>query len=154
MRIGAPKNHFPVQSDGTRHVLFAGGIGITPLLCMCERLARTDKAFELHYCARSEDRAAFRSRLAAPDLGTKVHLHLDDGAADQKLDVARALGAYADHSHAYVCGPSGFIDWVLGAARTAGWPEHALHREYFTPPAADESQSTTDRTISDAAALS
>ncbi|MGE4238822.1 PDR/VanB family oxidoreductase [Ramlibacter sp.] len=134
VRIGAPKNHFPLQSDGQRHVLFAGGIGITPLLCMSERLARTDKAFALHYCVRSADRAAFRARLAAPDLAARVHVHRDDGDAAQKLDVARALGAYTPGAHAYVCGPGGFIAWVLDAARQAGWPEGALHREYFTPP--------------------
>ena len=30
-----------------------GGIGITPILCMAERLAHSGADFELHYCARS-----------------------------------------------------------------------------------------------------
>lgn len=40
--ISAPKNHFPLK-PAKRTYLLAGGIGITPLLCMAERLARTER---------------------------------------------------------------------------------------------------------------
>jgi vanillate O-demethylase ferredoxin subunit len=142
-RIRAPLNHFPLHGEATRTVLFAGGIGITPLLCMCERLAHAGKAFDLHYCVRSFDRAAFRDRLEGGKLGGRVLLHLDDGPDAQKLDVAKSLGSYTEGAHAYVCGPSGFIDWVLGSARQAGWPDHALHREYFTAPPQPEGEENT-----------
>ena len=39
----------------------------------------------------------------------------------------------------YVCGPTGFMDWVLGAARDAGVPEGRLHREYFAAGPIDTS---------------
>jgi vanillate O-demethylase ferredoxin subunit len=138
IRISAPRNHFPLHGDATRTVLFAGGIGITPLLCMCERLAGSGKGFDLHYCVRSLDRAAFRDRLTAGTLGGQVHIHLDDGDEAQKLDVTASLGAYTPGAHAYVCGPGGFMAWVLESARKAGWPEDALHREYFAAPATTE----------------
>jgi Flavodoxin reductases (ferredoxin-NADPH reductases) family 1 len=60
--ISAPRNHFPLV-EARRSLLFAGGIGITPILCMAEGLAQTDAQFEMHYCARSESRAAFRTRI-------------------------------------------------------------------------------------------
>jgi vanillate O-demethylase ferredoxin subunit len=33
--------------------------------------------------------------------------------------------------HVYVCGPAGFIDYILAAARQAQYPETRIHREYF-----------------------
>jgi vanillate O-demethylase ferredoxin subunit len=39
LQIGLPKNHFPLAHDAWRMLLLAGGIGITPILCMAERLA-------------------------------------------------------------------------------------------------------------------
>jgi vanillate O-demethylase ferredoxin subunit len=52
--IGAPRNHFALHADGpARHLLLAGGIGITPVLAMARQLAREGADFELHYCALS-----------------------------------------------------------------------------------------------------
>ena len=59
LTISAPKNHFPLAPQAASHLLLAGGIGITPLLCMAEHLAATGGAFELHSCTRSKARTAF-----------------------------------------------------------------------------------------------
>src|SRR5688572_24864654 len=50
LTISAPKNHFPLAHDARRSLLLAGGIGVTPILCMAERLAMTGAEFEMHYC--------------------------------------------------------------------------------------------------------
>ena len=34
LRIGLPRNHFPLASEASRSVLVGGGIGVTPLLAM------------------------------------------------------------------------------------------------------------------------
>lgn len=34
-------------------LLVAGGIGVTPLMCMAGRLQRTGASYALHYCTRS-----------------------------------------------------------------------------------------------------
>jgi hypothetical protein len=65
LTISAPKNHFALAHDATEHLLLAGGIGITPLLCMAERLAVTGADFALHYATRSRARTAFADRIAA-----------------------------------------------------------------------------------------
>jgi vanillate O-demethylase ferredoxin subunit len=70
-------------------------------------------------------------RLQASAFAQRVSCHFDDGAAGQKLDIAAVLQAAAAGTHLYVCGPAGFMDWVLAAGRAAGWPEARLHREYF-----------------------
>ena len=53
LRIGLPRNHFPLDPGASRSVLLAGGIGITPMLAMAEHLAARGSDFVLHYCARS-----------------------------------------------------------------------------------------------------
>jgi len=113
-------------------VLFAGGIGVTPILCMAERLAAIGADFEMHYGSRSASRMAFRQRIQASTFADKVHLHLDDGDEAQKLDIDTALGEADPGTHIYVCGPGGFIDFVLKAAAAKGFPDSQVHREYFT----------------------
>ena len=136
LQISTPKNHFPLAHEARRHLLLAGGIGVTPILCMAERLASTGAEFEMHYCTRSQERTAFYQRIAASSFAPRVHFHFDDGAADQKLDIAGLLGTPAAGVHLYVCGPKGLMDAVLGTARAQGWPEDQLHYEFFTGAAA------------------
>lgn len=131
LQISAPNNHFPIAHDARRHLLLAGGIGVTPILCMAERLANTGADFEMHYCTRSPERTAFHQRIAGSAFASKVHFHFDDGAPEQKLGLAALLSAPADGVHLYVCGPKGFMDAVLNTAREKGWPEAQLHYEFF-----------------------
>lgn len=132
LQISAPKNHFPLAHDARRSLLLAGGIGVTPILCMTERLAITGADFEMHYCARSRARMAFRERISASEFAHRVQFHFDDGDAQQKLDIERLLAAPQDGLHLYVCGPKGFMDAVLNAARRLGWQESRLHYEFFS----------------------
>jgi vanillate O-demethylase ferredoxin subunit len=138
LQISAPKNHFPLV-EARRTLLLAGGIGVTPILAMAEALAAKGAAFELHYSARSPERAAFKERLGAPHFAGQVHFHYDSGDAAQKLDLAGLLAAPDPGTHLYVCGPQGFIDHVLGSAKRLGWPAAQLHVEYFSAAAVDTS---------------
>lgn len=144
LHISVPRNNFPMAQDAERSLLFAGGIGITPLLCMAERLANANADFQMHYCTRSRARMAFFERITQSDIADRISLHFDTGEADQKLDIAAALAGATPRTHLYVCGPAGFMDWVLAAARARGWPESRLHKEYF---AAAPVQSDDDRSF-------
>jgi vanillate O-demethylase ferredoxin subunit len=103
---------------------------------MADTLAAKGAAFELHYCTRSEERTAFRARIAASSFAPQVHVHHDSGAAQQQLDLPALLARPAG-THLYVCGPRGFIEHVLETARAQGWPEAQLHVEYFAGAAID-----------------
>jgi vanillate O-demethylase ferredoxin subunit len=131
LHVSAPKNHFPLAHEAGHSVLIAGGIGVTPILCMAERLHITGASFEMYYCTRSPERTAFRERIAQSAFASKVRFHFDDGAEDQKLQLAGLLSPVRGGTHLYVCGPKGFMDWVLASARSAGWPEAQLHYEFF-----------------------
>jgi vanillate O-demethylase ferredoxin subunit len=137
--ISVPRNHFALDKSAGRSILLAGGIGITPILCMAEQLARERRAFELHYCGRTIRRMAFIERLQAGSYAGDVHIHADDGPKEQLLDAAGVIGPADPGTHLYVCGPAGFMDHVLKTARDLGWNEAQLHREYFAAAPIDHS---------------
>jgi cytochrome P450/ferredoxin-NADP reductase len=127
--IGRPRNHFPLRLDATHTLLFAGGIGITPILAMAHALHAAGRPFELHYCGRSAERLAFVDELRT--FGAAVHLHLDDGPDAQRLQIDAVLAQPAPGRHLYVCGPNGFMDFVTHAAQRSGWADEAVHLERF-----------------------
>jgi vanillate O-demethylase ferredoxin subunit len=130
LTISTPRNHFPLVR-AERTLLLAGGIGVTPLLCMAQRLAAVGADFELHYCTRSPERTAFRDEIAASPFAGRVHFHHDDGDAAQKLDAARLLAKPDAGTHVYICGPTGFIDYIVGTTQAQGWDKAHVHLEYF-----------------------
>ncbi|MDM0028376.1 PDR/VanB family oxidoreductase [Variovorax saccharolyticus] len=133
LQIGKPRNQFALVDTPGHSLLFAGGIGITPILCMAQTLASRDARFELHYCTRSASRTAFREQLSASSLSGQVHLHHDDAAPEQRIDIESLLRAQAADCHLYVCGPKGFMDAVLSVARQLDWAQDRLHYEFFAP---------------------
>src|SRR5262249_7248659 len=82
---------------------------------------------------------AFVDRVAVAPFADRVALHVDDGPPEQRLDAAQAIGSPAPGKHLYVCGPNGFMEHVLGTARSLGWSEDHLHREYFAAAPVDHS---------------
>lgn len=130
--VSAPKNHFQLAHGAKASILLAGGIGITPLLCMAERLASIEQPFILHYCTRSPERTAFRRRIEQSRFASRVLFHFDDGPQAQKLDIQALLTRPQPSVHVYTCGPKGFMDAVLSTARNSGWAEDQLHYEFFS----------------------
>ena len=138
LRIGAPKNHFPLVP--ARHsILLAGGIGVTPILAMAEALTAADASFEMHYCTRSRARTAFVECLAAAPYAARVAFHHDDGGEAQKFDARAVLAAPRADTHLYVCGPKGYMDHVIATAKALGWADDHIHFEYFTGATVDHS---------------
>lgn len=131
LSISPPKNHFALATDAGPSLLLAGGIGVTPILAMAEQLQADGRDFRFHYAARSPARAAFVERVRAGPFAARTQFHFDDGEAAQRLDLDQVLGQAAPGTHLYVCGPKGFIDAVLDAARRRGWDPARLHWEYF-----------------------
>ena len=131
LTISEPRNHFPLV-HAQRTVLFAGGIGVTPLLCMAQRLQTLGADFSMHYSARSRERMAFRDEITASPFATRVRFHFDDGPAVQALNLPEALGPHDPGTHIYVCGPTGYINHVTQTARGMGWTDGQVHVEFFT----------------------
>ena len=129
LTIGPPANLFGLHPGEGKHVLVAGGIGITPFLTHIQALARRDAPFELHYCFRNRTGAAALDVL--PQLLGPDRLRLYESAAGTMLDVAALIAAQPADAHVYVCGPQPLNDAVVAAARTAGWDAGRIHFEQF-----------------------
>ena len=127
--ISAPRNHFPLHAGEGKALLLGGGIGITPILAMAYQLRDQGREFDLLYTVRSRSIAGFLDELG--EFGERVRVHADDENAGAFLDIPNLLALQPEGTHLYVCGPGGFMDAAINAARTAGWPEGRIHFEYF-----------------------
>jgi tetrachlorobenzoquinone reductase len=128
VRIGIPRNNFPLHEVADHTVLIAGGIGITPIRCMARRLFTLGRSWELHYCSRTRDDAAFLNEFAGE---ANVRLHIDDEKAGQLLDLAAIVRRGPSTGHYYCCGPLPMLRAFEEA--TATLPPEQVHVEYFTP---------------------
>ena len=124
--VSEPRNNFPLASGADRHVLIAGGIGVTPFLAMAHQLRQEDADYVLHYCARSS-RAPVLTELQAV-CGRRLVTYFADDPASTRFDPA-SIGGPAPGVHVYCCGPQRLIDAVRQA--TAHWPEAQVHFEVF-----------------------
>ena len=129
IRIGRPRNNFPLLQEASHTILFAGGIGVTPMLAMAHELESRGASWEMHYCGRTHDRLAFGKELKRFD--DRVHIHVDDGAKTQLLDVKATLANPEPGRHLYVCGPNGFMEFISAAAEQSGWASGNVHLERF-----------------------
>jgi ferredoxin-NADP reductase len=123
-----PRCTFPLAEGAARHVMIAGGIGVTPFLAMAPALERAGADWVLHVLHRDalpcpEDLAPWleSGRAVAHDTAMRPRPSLD-----------ALLGPPAPGLQAYCCGPVPMIDAFEHA--TAGWPAGAARAEHFVPP--------------------
>lgn len=135
--VGQPRNNFPLAEGARRHLLLAGGIGITPLKSMAHHLERTGGDYVLHYCTRVPEYTAFRDELAPLVEKGRAVFHFDGGVPANGLDIAGLLESREEGTHVYYCGPPGFMAACERA--TAHWPAVAVHCEYFSAAASPKS---------------
>lgn len=133
LTLGAPRNFFPLAPDAKRHLLVAGGIGVTPMMAMAAELEAQGRDFFLHYCTRSVARTAFGERIARLEAAGHARVHHDDGDPSRGLDLRALLREPAPGTHLYYCGPPGFMATAAEAA--AHWPAGSVHFEHFSAPA-------------------
>lgn len=129
LEISPPNNLFALAPDGRRHVLIAGGIGITPFLSQLYELADGRADYALHYAFRSPTHAAFAKQLLAGPHRERVHLY--DDSEGNMLDVPQLVASLDVDAHVYVCGPGPLIDAVERAFEARGLPRAQFHREQF-----------------------
>lgn len=125
LAVNGPRNNFPLNEAAARSVLVAGGIGITPIVCMVRRLTELGKNWTLHYCARTRAVAAFAERLTGD-----VRYNFDGEPGGQLLDIASIVQQAPPDTHFYCCGPLPML--AAFEAATAALPREQVHIEYFT----------------------
>lgn len=127
LTISAPRNHFPLHEAASHSVLVAGGIGITPILCMARSLHALGKSFELMCFARSRKHMAFISEIEA--MGVPVHWHFDDeqGGPPALKDLLAQRPADAS-THYYACGPAVMLDAFERSCAELGYTHAHIER--------------------------
>ncbi len=93
-----------------KHLMIAGGIGITPFMAQTAQLASSGGNFELHYACRTASLFTYGDVLAER-YGRRIHLYHDDRG--EKIELARLLSSQPLGTHLYICGPA--ADDRLGA---------------------------------------
>lgn len=140
LAVSEPRNNFPLRRDSVRTILIAGGIGITPMLAMAQALAKGGLTFQLHYFAQSQDHLAFPEVLERLDDSLTSHLGLSPDETAEQLQCL--LAGYEHATHVYVCGPGPMLEATREIAANAGWPDAAVHFEYFKNTTAIDDSST------------
>ncbi|SDF49609.1 vanillate O-demethylase ferredoxin subunit [Salipiger thiooxidans] len=136
--VSLPRNNFALVLGAKRHILLAGGIGITPLLSMAHALSRHKADFVLHYGVRDLSRMALRDLIQAGPFADQCMLHVDGHADYPAYDIPQILAEPNPDTHVYVCGPTPFIDHVATVAKANGWDPDQIHWEYFVAPETDD----------------
>lgn len=132
LTLSHPVNLFSYDHRGKKHVMMAGGIGVTPFMAMMDQMDREGRAFELHYAVRTRTHGAYWKELQQRYGAHRVKVYCDE----EKLFIPaeEILANQPLGTHLYVCGPAGMINGVLGKARGLGWPKENLHSEEFLAP--------------------
>jgi dimethylamine monooxygenase subunit B len=131
LNVGMPVNLFQADRRARKHLMIAGGIGITPFLALGEELLHEQECFELHYAVRSLEHGAYIDDVRQR-FGDRVRIYASDRG--QRLSFPPLLRRQPLGTHLYVCGPARLIDHTQETARGLGWPESAIHFERFTAP--------------------
>lgn len=140
LQIGVPRNLLELATDADRHLLVAGGIGVTPLFSMAYALHRRGADFRLLYFARTRGEAAFAEQIEEA-FGDRVCLHLGLAPEEQPAALAAAAAGLTDRSHVYTCGPAPFMDQVGEVLGPVVGAEH-VHTESFVATEIDTTGDT------------
>ncbi len=129
LEISAPYNLFPLYPPAQKHILIAGGVGVTPIMGFMKDMPFMIGDYEVHYARRSEEHGGFDEPLKEMVDADRLHFYND--AKGIFLDIRELMSDQPLGTHVYVCGPTGMINAVLDAGKELGWPDGAVHYEIF-----------------------
>lgn len=125
--IDGPRNNFGLNESAEKSLFIAGGIGITPILSMIDRLTALQRDWELVYCTRSQSGTAFLQLLESKP---PVRFNFDEDVGGKMLDIEALVRSAPRDTHLYCCGPVPMLQAFEQA--TKGRPRELVHVEYFT----------------------
>ena len=131
-----PVNDFLMSERSQHSILIAGGIGITPIWSMVQKLSAQQQSFELHYAVKEPSDRAFIDRIEqiASDK-TTVYI---SSKKNSRLDINQLLATPKEGIHIYVCGPVRMIKAVQKQAQDNNWPDNQIHFESFGSQSAQQ----------------
>jgi dimethylamine monooxygenase subunit B len=127
-----PRSAFAPVARATRHLLVAGGIGVTPVVSHLRAARAWGRETQVLYAHRAGS-GAHLDDLA--DLAPDAELFTDRSGLLDRLETV--LTDQPIGTHLYVCGPAAMIDAVSARAAALGWPASRVHVERFGVDALD-----------------
>jgi len=135
LEISPPRNHFSLDESAEHSVLVAGGIGITPIFAMLQRLHQLGKSVHLVYCTRRRADAAFLDEIKALMTSQAGSMSVQYCFADEGVPIPNLKALLAGHTantHLYCCGPAPMLSAFEEACADLGYAH--MHLERFSPP--------------------
>ncbi|MFG1279358.1 PDR/VanB family oxidoreductase [Xanthobacter autotrophicus] len=140
LQVGEPRNRFAVPRDVKRALLFARGIGATPVLSIADHLKAKNIPFEFHYLFAGGSPGSFRATIEASTFAENTTFYFE--AAEPRLNPAALLADRPDDTHLFLCGVDWWLDPVIANAQQKGYGVNRIHVERFTakapPPLLDK----------------
>ncbi len=131
LTISAPANRFAPLWQAKKHILIAGGIGITPFLSYLPEFERRGEDYELHYLYRGGQTGAYCNELSE-QLGDRLFCY--DSATSPRCNIENLMSQRAPGTHFYICGPEKLIEAVMTTAKQLGIAAGYIHFEEFAAP--------------------
>jgi tetrachlorobenzoquinone reductase len=127
LTVNGPRNNFALDETAQKSIFIAGGIGITPILSMTERLSAIGRDWELVYCSRTRGGMAFLDLLGKKP---SVRFNFDEEPGGKMLEVAAVVKSAPSYAHLYCCGPTPMLDAFEQATKDLA--RERVHVEYFS----------------------
>jgi len=127
IRMRGPSNLFRLDETAPHVVLVAGGIGITPVLAMADRLKDLGNSYALHYAGRSRSTMAFVDRITR-DHGAAFTLYAGDEG--DRMNLPQMVEGLQDGAQIYACGPQALLSSL--ETLTEDLPDGTYHFEHFS----------------------
>ncbi len=137
VRVSPPMGQFVLDPNMTREAIcFAGGIGITPIYTIVRALQENQSQRRVHieYCALTPDDFIFVEELKTmvalnPNISLVLRSNSEEGVITSE-HVSLLLNKFAQ-PELYICGPKGFEDVIVAAAKSNNIEDTSIHVEQF-----------------------
>ncbi|MEK4026568.1 MULTISPECIES: NO-inducible flavohemoprotein [Sporosarcina] len=138
IEVSVPAGDFYLEPTKTTPVtLISGGVGITPMKAMYQTIADVSPEREVAFLhsARTRSQQAFATKLEQlnaklPNSSYKaLYSEEGDGMFTREFLQENVI----EGSDVYVCGPTGFMEFVIQQLYAIGVPEEKVHFEFFGP---------------------
>lgn len=125
-------------------VIFSGGIGITPFLSMALFAAQENLSNKIHlfYANRSESDIAYYlelKELAKENPNFSISFVVDEGPVEKdditvgsiNWDLVKSAVDVNENTYYFLCGPKGFMDYVIDFLNKNGVDKEHIKKEIF-----------------------
>ena len=129
--VSAPAGVFTLDQSDAPVLFIAGGVGVTPLQTMLKSMTTRKASFI--QCANNEKVAAFTEQIQAKvaQLNGEYKAVYSDVEGHITEDIIAS--AYETGMQVYICGPTAFMETVLGQLASLEVPAELVHYEFFGP---------------------